>query len=82
MTGGAATANPDRKGDRVSLSPLRVEILFQTLREVGYQECKHWRIRQSQCSDCGAIETTGCGWMGGSLDFRRLPYDNIKPGAR
>ena len=60
------------------VSALPVPVLFATLREVGYTACTHYRVQKSRCWDCGAYETLA-GWMGGTMDFPRLPWTNEKP---
>ena len=64
------------------MSALPVPILFETLRSVGYTECLHPRAKKSRCLDCGAYETGPVGWVGGTLDYLRQPWDNDKPPKR
>ena len=63
------------------MSALPVPILFETLRSVGYTLCQHPRAKKSRCLDCGAYETMQ-GWMGGTLDFKRQPWDNERPSTQ
>ena len=60
------------------VSALPVPVSFATLHEVGYTACVHFRVKKARCMDCGAYETLA-GWMGGTMDFPRLPWDNEKP---
>lgn len=49
---------------------------FSTLASVGFKVCAHPRPHAAKCRDCGAIQTPA-GWMGGSLDYKREPYDVV-----
>lgn len=53
-----------------------IKPLFSTLLEAGFRECEHPRVVGAQCQDCGAVETVAGQFMGGSTQFKRLPYDN------
>lgn len=59
----------------------RLDVLFPTLRSVGYERCAHpsaRRTKAGRCKDCGA-EPRGVApdgrpeVLGGSLDHRREP---------